>query len=195
MSTQRPLTLTAPLLNRERAAVVLGALIALGLVVAQASNAAQAATAVVFVLLLAAVSITDLQARRIPYVILVPAGVVLVPLVWASDPGQFPAHAATAVGVGVLMSVYCIIGIVNAGDMKLSIVIGLVLGPAASILALLLTFLATAAVAVISRMRVRRGHPAINDFAGAPLLAATSVIALLAAEPLVHALQAATGAA
>ena len=84
----------------------------------------------VFVAVLAAITLTDLERRVIPNAILLVGSVIGVGIVAATDPGSLPERAAAAAGAGAFLLLFALIyprGM-GMGDVKLAAVMGLFLG-------------------------------------------------------------------
>ena len=93
-------------------------------------DAAAVALGLVFVTMLMAVTLTDLEQRLIPNKILVVAAVLGVAIVAATDPGSLPERAVAAAGAG---GVFFLAALayprgMGLGDVKLAAVMGLFLG-------------------------------------------------------------------
>jgi leader peptidase (prepilin peptidase)/N-methyltransferase len=88
------------------------------------------ALGLVFVGVLAAITLTDLERRVIPNAILLVGSVIGVAIVAATDPSSLPERAAAAAGAGVFLLLFALIyprGM-GMGDVKLAAVMGLFLG-------------------------------------------------------------------
>ncbi|HEY5053642.1 MAG TPA: prepilin peptidase [Solirubrobacterales bacterium] len=95
-------------------------------------DAAEVAIGLVFVTMLVAVTLTDLERRIIPNKILIVGAVACVALALPTDPGGMPERLIAAVAAGGLL--FCVAlaypGGMGLGDVKLIAVMGLFLGRA-----------------------------------------------------------------
>src|SRR5690348_13040633 len=88
------------------------------------------ALGLVFVAILAAITLTDLERRVIPNAILLVGSVIGVAIVAITDPGSLPERAAAAAGAGAFLLLFALIyprGM-GMGDVKLAAVMGIFLG-------------------------------------------------------------------
>jgi leader peptidase (prepilin peptidase)/N-methyltransferase len=88
------------------------------------------ALGLVFVAVLAAITLTDLELRVIPNAILLAGSVIGVGIVAATDPSSLPERAAAAAGAGAFLLLFALVyprGM-GMGDVKLAAVMGLFLG-------------------------------------------------------------------
>ena len=139
----------------------------------------------VFIALLAAVTLADLDLRLIPNRFLIAGAVIGVPLVLAADPGSAPERAISiaAAGGGLLLVALAYPRGMGMGDVKLAAVMGLYLGRAVAP-ALLAGFLMGAIVGVA--LLARHGAAARKQAVPfGPFLALGGVVGLLAGEALV----------
>jgi leader peptidase (prepilin peptidase)/N-methyltransferase len=93
-------------------------------------DAAALALGLVFVAVLAAITLTDLERRVIPNAILVAGALIGLAIVAATDPQSLPERAAAAAGAGGFLLLFALIyprGM-GMGDVKLAAVMGLFLG-------------------------------------------------------------------
>lgn len=148
---------------------------------------AQLALGLVFVAMLAAITLTDLERRIIPNVILLAGAVAAVALVAATDPSSFPERAIAAAAAGGSLLV---IGLayprgLGMGDVKLAAVMGLYLGSAVAP-ALLIAVLVGTLVGVGVMLRPGSdGRKTAVPFG--PFLALGGVVAFLAGDQLIDA--------
>src|SRR3954452_16553662 len=148
---------------------------------------AELALGLLFVAMLAAITLTDLERRIIPNVVLLAGAVAGVVLVAATDPSSLPERAIAAAAAGGLLLV---IGLaypsgMGMGDVKLAAVMGLYLGNAVAP-ALLIAVLA-GTIAGIGVMLVRGSADRKLAVPFGPFLALGGVLALLAGDQLIDA--------
>ena len=93
-------------------------------------NAAALALGLVFVALLAAITLTDLERQVIPNAILLVGALIATVIVAATDPSSLPERILAAVGGGGFLLLAALIhpGGMGMGDVKLAAVMGLFLG-------------------------------------------------------------------
>jgi leader peptidase (prepilin peptidase)/N-methyltransferase len=143
------------------------------------------ALGLVFVTVLTAVTLTDLERRIIPNKILIVAAVLGVALAAATDPGSLPERGIAAAGAGGLLFAAALAyprGM-GLGDVKLAAVMGLFLGRNVAP-AILVALLAGSAVglAMIARDGAAARKRAIPF---GPFLALGGVVGLLAGDELI----------
>jgi leader peptidase (prepilin peptidase)/N-methyltransferase len=148
---------------------------------------AQLVLGLVFVAMLAAITLTDIERRIIPNVILLAGAVAAVVLVAATDPSSFPERLISAAAAGGLLLV---IGLayprgMGMGDVKFVAVMGLYLGSAVAP-ALLIAVLAGSLVGVGVMLGRGAGARKVAVPFG-PFLALGGVVALLAGDQLIDA--------
>jgi leader peptidase (prepilin peptidase)/N-methyltransferase len=148
---------------------------------------AQLVLGLVFVAMLAAVTLTDLERKVIPNVILLAGAIAAVGLVAATDPASFPERlTAAAAGGGVLLLFALAFPRgMGMGDVKLAAVMGLYLG-AGIAPALLIAVLAGTLVGVGVMLTRGAGARKVAVPFG-PFLAVGGVVALLAGDQLIAA--------
>ena len=148
-------------------------------------GAAEVALACAFLFVLAIITLTDLEHRIIPNVVLWPASIAAVALVALADAGDLPQHLlAAAIGGGVLLLVSLAYPRgMGMGDVKLAFVMGLFLGRAVAP-ALLIGFAAGAiyGVALIARHGSEARKQAVPF---GPFLAFGGVVGLFAGDEIV----------
>lgn len=146
---------------------------------------AEAVTGLVFVAVLAAITLTDLERKVIPNKILAVGAVACLAIAAAADPGSLPERAAAAaIGGGIMFAVVLAYPAgMGLGDVKLVAVMGLFLGRALApaVLAALLagTIVGLALIARHGSEARKRAIPF------GPFLALGGVIGLLVGEQLV----------
>jgi len=148
---------------------------------------AQLALGLVFVAMLAAITLTDLERRIIPNAILIAGAVAAVALVAATDPSSLPerAIAAVAAGGGLFVIAVAFPRGMGMGDVKLAAVMGLYLGRAVAP-ALLIAVL-TGTIVGVGVMLGQGGEGRKTAVPFGPFLALGGVIALLAGDQLIDA--------
>jgi leader peptidase (prepilin peptidase) / N-methyltransferase len=148
---------------------------------------AQLALGLVFVAMLAAITLTDLERKLIPNKILLAGAIAAVALVAPTDPSSLPGRGIAAVAAGGFLLVIALAyprGM-GMGDVKLAAVMGLYLGSAVAS-ALLIAVLAGAAVG-LGVMVVRGTGARKIAVPFGPFLALGGVLALLAGDQLLDA--------
>lgn len=146
---------------------------------------AELALGLVFVAVLVAITVTDLERRVIPNKVLLAGALVGLAIVAATDPGSLPERAIAALAAGGLLFAVALAyprGM-GLGDVKLVAVMGLFLGRAVGP-ALLVALLAGSAVglAMIARHGAAARKRAIPF---GPFLALGGVVALFAGDELI----------
>jgi leader peptidase (prepilin peptidase) / N-methyltransferase len=145
----------------------------------------EVALGLVFVTMLAAVTLTDLERRVIPNKILIVAAGIATGIILATDPGALPERAAAAAAAGGLLFLAALAypGGMGLGDVKLAAAMGLFLGRNVAP-ALFVALLAGALVGLA--MIARRGAAARKQaIPFGPFLALGGVVGLLAGDQLV----------
>jgi leader peptidase (prepilin peptidase)/N-methyltransferase len=145
------------------------------------------ALGLVFVALLAAVTLTDLERRVIPNAILLAGSAIGLAIVAATDPSSLPERLAAAVGAGGFLLLFALVyprGM-GMGDVKLAAMMGLFLG--ASIVPAL--FVGIALGALVGFVLMLRYGPEARKHAipFGPFLAIGGVVGLLAGSQLIDA--------
>lgn len=148
-------------------------------------DAAEAAIGLVFVTMLAIVTLTDLERRIIPNKVLIAGAIICVAIAVPTDPGSLPERVIAAIAAG---GVFFLVALaypagMGLGDVKLAATMGLFLGRAvgpAILIALLVASLV--GIALIARHGSRARKMAIPF---GPFLALGGIIGLLAGNPLV----------
>jgi leader peptidase (prepilin peptidase)/N-methyltransferase len=150
-------------------------------------DAAALALGLVFVAVLAAITLTDLERRVIPNAILLAGSLIGFGIVAATDPGSLPERAAAAVGAGgfLLLAALLYPRGMGMGDVKLAAVMGLFLG--VSVVPAL--FVAIALGALVGFALMLRFGPAARKHAVpfGPFLAVGGVVGLLAGSQMIDA--------
>lgn len=160
-------------------AVVAGAAASLAAVL-QFGVSGRTASAVFFLSVLAVLSAIDVEERRIPNRIVLPAAVVMLALQIALEPGRAAEWTLAALGAGALFLVFALVhpAGLGMGDVKLALLLGAALGggvPAALALGSLLAGLFGLAILLRNGTAARR---AAVPFA--PFLAVGATAVLLA---------------
>ena len=152
-----------------------------------AGDPAQLALGLVFVSVLAAITLTDLERRVIPNAILLVGAVLGLGIVIATDPASLPERAAAAVGAGGFLLLFALIyprGM-GMGDVKLAAVMGVFLG--ASVVPALAVGVLLGALFGFAAM-LRNGPGARKQAVPfGPFLAVGGVVGLLAGSELIDA--------
>ena len=150
-------------------------------------DGAELALGLVFVALLAAITLTDLERRVIPNAILLVGAVLGVAIVLATDPATLPERAIAAAGGGGFLLLIALIypSGMGMGDVKLAAVMGLFLG--ASIVPAL--FVGIALGALVGCVLMLRYGPEARKHAipFGPFLAIGGLVGLLAGSQLIDA--------
>jgi leader peptidase (prepilin peptidase) / N-methyltransferase len=143
------------------------------------------ALGLIFVSMLMAVTLTDLERRIIPNKVLLVGSVIGVVCLAISDPGSLPEHLAAAAGAGGFFFLVALAypGGMGLGDVKLAAAMGLFLG--VEVIPAILIALAAGAVVGIA-MIARRGAAARKEaIPFGPFLAIGGLAALLAGHALI----------
>jgi leader peptidase (prepilin peptidase)/N-methyltransferase len=145
----------------------------------------QLALGLIFVAVLAAVTLTDLERRVIPNTILLVGAALAVGIVAATDPASLPecAIAALAAGGFLLIAALAYPGGMGMGDVKLAAVMGLFLGSAVA--AAMLTAVIAGGIVGIGLMLVHGAGARKHAVPFGPFLALGGVVALLAGNQIV----------
>lgn len=145
----------------------------------------EVALGLVFVTMLVAVTLTDLEWRIIPNAILIVAAVLAVAIAAATDPGSLPERAVAAAAAGGLLLVAALAyprGM-GLGDVKLAATMGLFLGrdvaPALFVALLVGSLVGLAMIARHGAAARKRAIPF------GPFLACGGVVGLLAGEEMI----------
>ena len=150
-------------------------------------NPGELVLGLVFVSMLLAITLTDLDQRIIPNKILAVASLIGLAIVGVSDPGSIPERAAAAAGAGgvLLLAALAYPGGMGMGDVKLAAAMGLFLGVEV-IPAMLIGLLAGSVVGIA--MMLRHGAAARKRaIPFGPFLALGGVTALFAGHALIDA--------
>jgi leader peptidase (prepilin peptidase) / N-methyltransferase len=148
---------------------------------------AELALGLIFVTVLVAVTLTDLERRVIPNSILLVAAVCCLAVAAAADPGSLPERciAAAAAGGLLLGALLAYPRGMGMGDVKLAAVMGLFLGRSVAP-ALIVAFAAGALYGIV--LMLRHGAAARKSaIPFGPFLALGGVVGLLAGEQLIDA--------
>jgi leader peptidase (prepilin peptidase)/N-methyltransferase len=165
--------------------LALGLLFALMVVVQWGDTVAEVAIDLVFLTMLAAVTLTDLEQRIIPNKILLAGAIVCLAIAVPTDPGGLPERAIAATAAGGLFFLVALAypAGMGLGDVKLAATMGLFLGRAVApaILAALLVG-SLVGLAMIARHGPRARKMAVPF---GPFLALGGVVGMLAGEQLI----------
>ena len=145
------------------------------------------ALGLVFVAMLAAITLTDLERRIIPNKILLAGAVAGVAIAAATDPSSLPERgiAAAAAGGLLLLIAFAYPRGMGMGDVKLAAVMGLFLGSSVAVaLAVAVITGSVVGIAVMARQGAGARKQAMPF---GPFLALGGVVALLAGDQLVNA--------
>lgn len=156
-------------------------------------DAGELALGLVFVSMLLAVTLTDLERRIIPNKILLVGTVIALVIVAISDPGSVPERLAAGAGAGgvLFLAALAYPGGMGMGDVKLAAAMGIFLGVEV-IPAMLIALLAGSAVGIA--MMIRQGAAARKQaIPFGPFLAIGGVAGLLFGHALINAYLAAMG--
>src|ERR1700761_6102904 len=156
-------------------------------------DAGELALGLVFVSMLLAITLTDLERRIIPNKILLVGSVIGLVIVAISDPTSVPERLAAGVGAGgvLFLAALAYPGGMGMGDVKLAAAVGIFLGVEV-LPAMLIALLAGSAVGIA--MLVRDGAAARKRaIPFGPFLAFGGVAALLAGHALINAYLSAMG--
>lgn len=158
------------------------------LVAAVAETTVDAVLGIVLVTALVPITLIDLDHRRIPNAITLPAAVVALVAGTALDPGGELARVAAGLGAALFLLVPAMVRPdgMGMGDVKLAGVLGLCLGPAVAV-GLLVALLAGTAFGLVlaARSGVERARKTQIPFG--PYLAFGGVVAIVAGQPLLDA--------
>jgi leader peptidase (prepilin peptidase) / N-methyltransferase len=140
-----------------------------------------------FVALLGAITLTDLERRVIPNTILLVGAVIGLGIVVLTDPATLPERLAAAAGAGGFLLLFALVHPrgMGMGDVKLAAVMGLFLG--ASVVPALFVGIVLGALAAFALM-LRRGAAARKQAVPfGPFLALGGVVGLLAGSQMIDA--------
>jgi leader peptidase (prepilin peptidase)/N-methyltransferase len=146
---------------------------------------ADAAVAAFFCLVLVAVSATDIEHRKIPNVIVVPAGVIVLAANTALHPSPRFGLAAFGASGFLFAAALAYAAGMGMGDVKLAFLMGAALGRTVPV-AMLLGMVAALVPGVVLLARHGQAARKIRIPFG-PFLALGSAVALFAGHPLLHA--------
>jgi leader peptidase (prepilin peptidase)/N-methyltransferase len=156
-------------------------------------DAGELALGLVFVSMLLAVTLTDLERRIIPNKILLVGTVIGLVIVAISDPGSVPERLAAGAGAGgvLFLAALAYPGGMGMGDVKLAAAMGVFLGVEV-VPAMLIALLAGSAVGIA--MMIRHGAAARKQaIPFGPFLALGGVAGLLAGHAMINAYLSAMG--
>jgi leader peptidase (prepilin peptidase)/N-methyltransferase len=166
--------------------VVLAALFA-GVAIRFHGDIGELVLGLVFVSMLLAITLTDLERRIIPNKVLAVASVLGLAIIAISDPASLPERAAAAAGAGGVLFVAALAypGGMGMGDVKLAAAMGLFLGVEV-IPAMLIGLLAGSLVGIAMMIRLGAGARK-QAIPFGPFLALGGIVALFAGHALINA--------
>jgi leader peptidase (prepilin peptidase) / N-methyltransferase len=146
---------------------------------------AELALGLVFVAVLAAITVTDLERRVIPNAILLAGAVAAVGIVAASDPTSLGERAISALAAGGFLFIAALVypGGMGMGDVKLAALMGLYLGSAVA--PAMLVAIATGAAVGVQLMLSNGSGARKQAVPFGPFLALGGVVGLLAGDQIV----------
>lgn len=147
----------------------------------------QTVLGLIFVAFLVPLTLIDLDVRRLPNVLVLPAGALAVIVGTALDPGGEVARllAGLACGAAFSLIVFIYPGGMGLGDAKLATAMGLFLGSEVSVALIVALVSGTAlGLALIARRGLEAGRKTAIPFG--PFLALGSVVAIAIGPQLVH---------
>jgi leader peptidase (prepilin peptidase) / N-methyltransferase len=146
---------------------------------------AELALGLVFVAVLAAITVTDLERRVIPNTILLAGAVAAVGIVAASDPTSLGERAISALAAGGFLFIAALVypGGMGMGDVKLAALMGLYLGSAVA--PAMLVAIATGAAVGVQLMLSNGSGARKQAVPFGPFLALGGVVGLLAGDQIV----------
>jgi leader peptidase (prepilin peptidase)/N-methyltransferase len=158
------------------------------LVAAVAGETVDVVLGIVLVTALVPITLIDLQHRRIPNLITLPAAVCAVAAGTALDPDGQLGRLAAGAGAALFLFVPALIRPdgMGMGDVKLAGVLGLCLGPAGAV-ALLVALLSGTVAGVVLAARSGVGEARRTAIPFGPYLAFGGVVAIVAGQGLVDA--------
>ena len=148
---------------------------------------AQLGLGLVFIAMLAAITLTDLERKVIPNAILLVGAVAAVAIVTATDAGSLGERAIAAVGAGGFLLAFALIfpAGMGMGDVKLAAVMGLYLG--ASVIPAMVVGILTGALVGMGIMVARGPEARKQAVPFGVFLALGGVVGLLAGDQLIDA--------
>jgi leader peptidase (prepilin peptidase)/N-methyltransferase len=158
------------------------------LVAAVAGETVDVALGIVLVTALVPITLIDLEHRRIPNLITLPAALVAIAAGTALDPGGELGRLAAGAGAALFLLVPALIRPdgMGMGDVKLAGVLGLCLGPAVAV-ALLVALLSGTVAGVVLAARSGVGEARRTTIPFGPYLAFGGVVAIIVGQPVVDA--------
>lgn len=158
------------------------------LVAAVADSTVDAALGIVLVTALVPITLIDLEHRRIPNAITLPAAVVAVVAGTAIDPGGELGRVAAGLGAALFLLVPAVVRPdgMGMGDVKLAGVLGLCLGPAVAV-ALLVALLSGSVFGLLLASRSGVAAARKTQIPFGPYIAFGGVVAIVAGQPLLDA--------
>lgn len=151
-------------------------------------DAAQIALGLVLVTFLVPITLIDLETRRIPNALTLPAGIAAIAIGTALDPGGQPERLIAGLAAGLFFFLPALLTPkgMGMGDVKLALVLGLFLGRDVAPAVLIGLIAGTlVGVAIVARKGMHAGRKTAVPFG--PFLALGAVVALLAGDGLMDA--------
>jgi leader peptidase (prepilin peptidase) / N-methyltransferase len=160
-------------------------LLFVGTVLVYRDDAAEAAIGLVFVAMLAIVTLTDVERRIIPNKVLIAGAILCVAIAVPTDPGSLPERAIAAIAAG---GVFFLVALaypagMGLGDVKLAATMGLFLGRAVAPAILAGLLLGSLVGLILIARHGSRARKMAIPFG--PFLALGGIIGLLAGDQLV----------
>lgn len=158
------------------------------LVAAVAPSTVDIVLGIVLVTALVPVTLIDLEHRRIPNAVTLPAAVVALIAGTAIDPGGELGRFASGLGAAAFLLVPSLLrpGGMGMGDVKLAGVLGLCLGPAVAV-AVLVALVSGSLFGVLLAARSGVGEARRTTIPFGPYLAFGGVVAIVVGQPLIDA--------
>lgn len=188
MERNRPAVLTMPILSGRSPPVAAATVVLWAAAFLAARDAVEVVLGLVLVTALVPIVLIDLEHRRIPNAITLPAATLALVAGTSLDPAGEPARIAAAAGSAAFLLVPALVRPdgMGIGDVKLAGLLGLCLGPAAAV-ALLVALLAGTAFGLLVALRSGLREARSTAIAFGPYLALGGLVALAVGSQLVDA--------